>query len=253
MLRLLANMILPKKKRAAESIPLESSGIKFTLKRRRGAKSIRISVGPKGVVVSAPQGYKSGDALALVSEKAEWILKASSRFEELQEKPEHSYVDAEQLLIFGKSIPIRIESCTRNEAVLLGDECVLLRIKKNSGVEDRKKAILSLYRRLLEEHLCDRVSEVQRHTGLECRRVVVRSMKRSWGRFKKPQNEMVMALRLIHRTKEEIDYVIHHELAHSVHMNHGLQFKRLLKTIFPAKEALEASLKVDRNPYQEDA
>ena len=256
MLRRLADALLPKKKLAADPISaesLESSGIKFTLKRRRGAKIIRISVGPKGVVVSAPDFCRSSDAARLVAEKAEWIEKAVLEFEESEGRPEHSYLEGEELLIFGVSHRIRIAAGAKNEARLLEDGGVLLHLKKDSGLEERRRAVLSMYRRLLEEHLQKRVPQAAAQTGLECRRLVVRSMKRSWGRFRKPRYEMVMALRLIHRTKEEIDYVIHHELAHSAHMNHGPKFKNLLKTIFPAKEAMEASLKIDRNPYKEDA
>ena len=256
MLRRLADALLPKKKRAVDPIPpevLESSGIKFTLKRRRGTKTIRISVGPKGVVASAPDFCRNAEVLKFVAEKAEWIKKALLKVEKTGMKPSHSYLDGEDLLIFGRTHQIRIEEGSRNEAELLAGGGVLLRVKKNSGLEERRRAVLSMYRRLLEEHLQERVPQAAAQTGLECRRIVVRSMNRSWGRFRKPQYEMVMALRLIHRTKDEIDYVIHHELAHSAHMNHGPKFKSLLKTIFPAKEAMEASLKLDRNPYQEDA
>ena len=68
-------------------------------------------------------------------------------------------------------------------------------------------------------------------------------MKKRWGSFLN-KNKILLNPKLIHVSKECIDYVIVHELCHLAHKNHDKKFFDLLNKKYPKWERVKEKLEM---------
>ena len=85
----------------------------------------------------------------------------------------------------------------------------------------------------LAERIAGRLPAIEQRTGLRCSGWSVRDMKSRWGRCNTTTGHINFSLMLADRTDDELDYVILHELAHTVVANHGPEFKAILDRYMP--------------------
>ena len=78
-------------------------------------------------------------------------------------------------------------------------------------------------------------------SGLRCHSVKMSSAKRKWGSCSS-KKEILYSWPLICLSFYEADYVIVHELTHTIHMDHSRQFYADLSRILPDYKDREASL-----------
>lgn len=81
-----------------------------------------------------------------------------------------------------------------------------------------------------KEFLVRRVGQLARLYGFEYGRVTVRRQKTRWGSCSE-KNNISLNAGLMHLSERARDYVIVHELAHTVHKNHGKRFWRKVEKI----------------------
>lgn len=100
----------------------------------------------------------------------------------------------------------------------------------------------SFYKQIAVEHLTSRVSYFAQTMGLEYQELKFRKMKSRWGSCSSKRiitlNTMLMKVE-----KELIDYVVVHELAHLVHMNHSRDFHHLVAAYLPQAKLYRKKLK----------
>lgn len=100
----------------------------------------------------------------------------------------------------------------------------------------------SFYKQIAVEHLTSRVSYFAQKMGLEYQELKFRKMKSRWGSCSSKKvitlNTMLMKVE-----KELIDYVVVHELAHLVHMNHSKAFHDLVISYLPQAKHYRKKLK----------
>mgnify|MGYP002713019626 CR=1 FL=1 len=77
-------------------------------------------------------------------------------------------------------------------------------------------------------YMAQRVDYFAAKMGLKYNELKFRRMKRRWGSCSSKKN-ITLNLYLYNTSNELIDYVIVHELAHLVHMNHSKRFHNLVK------------------------
>ena len=92
-----------------------------------------------------------------------------------------------------------------------------------------------------KRYILQRVRELAEQTGLEVERVSFRRQKTRWGSCSSEKN-LSMNLRLIEHRPEIIDYVIIHELAHTVEMNHSRLFWDIVAKHCPDYRLLDRQL-----------
>lgn len=100
-----------------------------------------------------------------------------------------------------------------------------------------------LYRMEAEEFLPRRVAALAAEHGMAYDRVALRDMTSRWGSCS-IDGRICLNIRLMALPDRLIDFVILHELAHTVHMNHGPAFRATLDGMLGGRLAeLEAELK----------
>ncbi len=154
-------------------------------------------------------------------------------------------------LVYIKEFPDRSES-SKEEA----------RIKKLSRTEKieliksaRKEHVAKLrlkkkhtHREYLEnkeqarELITAEVERMNLQYGFMYGKIAIRNQKTRWGSCSKKRN-LNFNYKLIHLSKEEMEYVIVHELCHVAEFNHGKHFWELVARTIPEYKAIRSNMK----------
>ncbi|WRE94912.1 M48 family metallopeptidase [Helicobacter pylori] len=187
--------------------------IPITIQKSKKIKTLSLNITPSlEVILKMPDSYPQARANAFLKEQEAWLKKTLLA---MQEK--HSL--------------LRSRLNTYKDKILVFDE---VKNANDYTLTDLKK-ILKTY---LERKLPLIAQKMQTsYTGFS-----VRNNAKVLGSCSY-HNRLSFALLLVCAQKEAIDYVIIHELAHTIHKNHSQNFWRCVKTFCPNYRALRDHLK----------
>lgn len=212
-----------------------------TLYKRRGNRSLRITVGADGEIrVSLPYWvpYKAGEQFAL--SKAAWI--AANRTE-----TDHSLAHGHRI---GKAHRLRFESqplATRVNARIVDDE-VRVSYPDNYDALDKivqvaaQKASIRALRKEAEALLPQRLAALASQTGYTYASVGIKQLKSRWGSCNS-HKEITLNLYLMQLPWHLIDYVLVHELTHTKVMQHGAPFWAAMEAYMPDAKQLRNEMR----------
>ncbi len=140
----------------------------------------------------------------------------------------------DELLLFGEVFSIDIEDATYLRQKLN-------RLRKNSQI-NILKCYDDFYKHYSSEYLTPRVEYFAHKMNLKFNTLKFRKMRSRWGSCSS-KRVITLNSELIKVKKELIDYVIVHELAHLVHMNHSKDFHSLVELYLPLSKALRKELR----------
>lgn len=225
---------------ATKTIELAGVG-PVTLVKRAQSRNLRLSVTGSTVRVSMPQWtpFSAGHAFALSN--LAWIQRELAR----------QTVDLlESGQRIGKLHSLRFEHVLSDQPLtsrVTGTEIIVrLSTRETSSDADVQARALTAARRALKREaetlLPPRLQSLATKHGRRYRSVSVKQLKRRWGSCDSHQN-IVLNLYLMELPWEYIDYVLLHELSHTVEMNHGPDFWALLSSMQPYARDLARRLR----------
>jgi predicted metal-dependent hydrolase len=211
------------------------------------ARSLRISVRPKlGVRVTIPRGVTLNDALKFVDQKTDWIKAALEKMKEIEGKvtvfmPGVEFNTFTHKLEFEKNteLPLKAKIGVGYIKVFYPDENVLL---DEQGQEFVKKTIEYTLRKEAKKYLPVRTAFLAERHGLKYKDLRVKNLKSRWGSCS-AANNINLNIHLMRLPELLIDYVILHELAHTVHKNHGKGFWQMLENLSGNAKLLAKQMK----------
>ena len=114
---------------------------------------------------------------------------------------------------------------------------------KNTQLKLSKKIILhdNYDKNLARKMLIDRLIKISKKIGLSFNKVSIRNQKTRWGSCSFANN-ISLNIKLINLPEKLIDYVIYHELVHTVEKNHSSNFWNLLNHYLPESKKLNKEL-----------
>jgi predicted metal-dependent hydrolase len=216
-------------------------------RRSNRARFLNISVRPfAGVRVSVPVGISYINALRFVTERKLWIVQHLNKvqeFEKLQtlfdENSGHStkYHHLNLRKADRKNISVRI---SRGE----------INIIYPAGLNSNSKEVQSAIRKGIEQalkieakqYLPEKVKKLAEKFGLKYNKLTVKNIKSRWGSCSR-KNNINLSVHLMRLPEHLIDYVILHELTHTVHHNHSTGFWNLLNDVTGGAKILDKELK----------
>ncbi len=217
---------------------------KVVFKVNKRSKYYRLNVEPfKGVRVSMPRYGNYGEAKRMVEKNREWVRKQLRNMRKL----EKSYVLFDENVKFEtryRKLVVREGSSDKpkyriNERTLVVEYPVGGVPNRKSFQDFVKKAIEETYRIEAKEYLPKRVKVLARRFNLSYKSLTIRNSKTRWGSCS-VDNRINLSLYLMKLPDKLIDYVILHELAHTLFKNHGKNFWRFLDILCPN------AIKIDR-------
>ena len=185
------------------------------------------------IIVKTP--YRSHNFVKnLLNEKKDWIIK--QLYKNKQRKKIVVRLE-DEVLLFGT-----IYSIDSSEAKLLREK--LHRLKKPDQ-QKIVKAYDAFYKELAQEYLAQELQKYASIMQLEFSELKFRKMRRRWGSCSS-KKIITLNSELMKLPKEQIRYVVIHELAHLVHMNHSKAFHNLVSRYLPNAKAIQKELKISR-------
>lgn len=211
-----------------------------TLYKRRGNRSLRLSIGSNGEVrVSLPYWlpYKAGEQFAL--SKTPWIIANRGQAPALLAHG-HSIGKAHRLYFEPQAMASRISSTIASNEV---------RIRFPVGYEAHDQAVqrvahrasIRALRKEAEVLLPQRLKTLAMQTGLSYNNVAIKQLKSRWGSCSSGK-DITLNLFLMQLPWQLIDYVLIHELAHTRVMRHGPPFWAEMERHLPTAKALRKQI-----------
>ena len=230
-------------RRAAKSANLIRLGgrrIEYRFVRRR-RRTLGITIDADGLKVSAPLRAPWRDIEGFVREKERWIL---AKLDEWACAPRPAVLggaSGERLALFGETVELeRRAGPVRRE----GDKLLV------SGLE----ALVKWLKGAALEALRPRAAYYAARLGRPAPRLRLSNARTQWGVCTE-DGTIRLSWRLVHIEPALADYVVAHEIAHLVELNHSPRFYRLLESLYPdwpaARERLElagAALPILKEP-----
>ena len=155
----------------------------------------------------------------LLLDKEKWIRKQLLKLS--KSTPQKINLE-DELLLFGEVFSIDMEDATYLRQKLN-------RLRRNSQI-NILKCYDDFYKHYSSEYLTPRVEYFAHKMNLKFNTLKFRKMRSRWGSCSS-KRVITLNSELIKVKKELIDYVIVHELAHLVHMNHSKDFHSWLSSI----------------------
>lgn len=202
-----------------------------TYELRRDRRRLALCIDERGLRVGAPRSVTLGEIEAFVASHADWVLRKLDEFTVRSVRRHLPIHDGARLPVLGR------DACVR---VTLGPNRGYWR-QDTAGEElwlaARPAADLSaLTRRALQrraiEHFAPRVNAAAASLGRPAPALALSSARTRWGSCSAGSG-IRLNWRLIHLPPRLIDYVIAHEAAHLVEMNHGADFWAVVEQLHP--------------------
>ena len=163
----------------------------------------------------------------LIDEKEQWITKALHK---IAQRPTSTL--GEEILYFG-------ENHTLSEHTTFE---TLLKKCNNATPEKITALYQTFYKDEATHYLQERLDHYATQMDLKPKEMRLRRMKRQWGNCRS-SGIITFNIHLMKAPKECIDYVVVHELAHMVHMNHSKAFHTLVERHLPQSKEKRVELK----------
>lgn len=185
------------------------------------------------LIVRAPNLLPIEKIEQFVVEKSSWIdKKLTAATTKIPKKP--YYQNNENFLYLGNSYPLMISS---KFSAKLNFNGVKFKTKQANRAQ-----FLTWYKNSFREIALPRLMYYAKTHKLNYQQVRLKSQKTLWGSCSSVNNINLNYL-LIQAPINVIDYVIVHELCHTVHKNHSKDFWQLVESILPNYKASKSWLK----------
>lgn len=117
-----------------------------------------------------------------------------------------------------------------------------VRAKAAAHPEPADRAEKEARRADLKRRIAGRLPEIEEITGLHCNGWTVRDMHTRWGSCNTRTHHINLSLMLATRSDAELDYVILHELVHTVVPDHGPRFYAMMDAYMPGWKKIRKAL-----------
>ena len=212
-----------------------AAAIAYTVRRRRSARRVRITIRPGRVEVVAPWFTRTSRIRTFVESKGHWILDKTKSMaqRDILAAPER-FVVGERLRFRGRSLGLRVdEGSGRSLSFKNG-----FRVTVEPGLEadERERVVRALVMSWLRERArADAEAWARVHgaaLGVRPTRIRIGNQKTLWGSCS-ARGVISLNWRLVTAPKPVFEYVVVHELCHLRERNHGPRFWRLVGGLVP--------------------
>ena len=193
---------------------------------RSKRKTLSISINDNAeLIVRAPHRLPIEKIQSFIDEKEKWINKHRNIVDSRKRENAH---DQDMLMYLGSLFPIRIMIESSSKLTFNGDTF----ITNCNDKETHKKSIRKWYKNKFREVAIPRLSYFAEKHNLKVNQVRIKEQKTMWGSCSS-RNNINLNYLLIMAPMKVIDYVIIHELAHTIHRNHSSHFWKTVETMMP--------------------
>lgn len=225
---------------ASKQFYLESVGL-VTIAKKPGNRHIRLRVSPKGEVkVSLPSWVAYQAGVSFVHKNLDWISKQQAVSSQASLKNGDQIGKYHRLVFVSEAVRVdavktRLTPTEVRISTALGPESATAQTKAAQACE---RALKAEGIQLLPQ----RLTQLAKTHGYKYGDVAIKRLTTRWGSCS-THNNIVLSSYLIQLPWHLIDYVLVHELVHTVHKHHQAAFWDELTSKLPAAKLLRKELK----------
>lgn len=244
-------VVFPTPVRAPDAPPLRRiqlgpHSLEFEL-RRSSRRSIGFMIDDHGLRVTAPKRITLADIDNAIRAKQRWILtKLRERGERRalrQERAPVVWVDGAQLPYLGANITLRLEDAPRSRCEFDAQARVLT-VGVVAGLAEwqLQERVKIWFQAEAKRLFAERLDLYGEKLGVRHASLALSSAGTRWGSCT-VDGHIRLNWRLIHYALPLLDYVVAHELAHLIEMNHSARFWARVESVYPDYDGARMALK----------
>jgi hypothetical protein len=230
--------------------------------RRGKRKNIGFSVGPEGLVVSAPRWVPLGEVDQAVRAKTKWIVSKLEAARERNERLEAARIewkDGASFPYLGETVIVVLDprhDFRETGGVLHTDTETLpgvarmtlhIGLAQNAQPAQIRDAVQAWLMRQAKKLFTERLQHYAPQLGVQWRKLTLSSAGTLWGTAHS-DGSIRLNWRLVHFRLPVIDYVVAHELSHLRVMDHSPRFWDTVRSVVPDYAELRGQLKDEALP-----
>jgi predicted metal-dependent hydrolase len=203
---------------------------------RKDIQNLHLGVYPPDgwVRVAVPTAISDKAVRAAVAGKLGWIRRRQVRFRDQARDSPRGMLSGETHWFDGRRYLLKVvEAPGRSLVTLRGGSKLELRCPPGSTVAQRVAVLDRWYRTKLEEVVPGLVATWSDRIGLASPRWRARRMRTKWGSWSAASGLVWLNLELAKKPRRTLEYVVVHELLHSIDRRHGADFQSLLDHFLP--------------------
>jgi predicted metal-dependent hydrolase len=221
---LVSRFVLPRAGSEPEQLTIAHGGdtvaITFVRSPRARRVSLRVDPAHRRIVLTAPMRVPLAKAHDFAQAHAGWI---AARLKRLPER--RPFVDGAEVPYFGEPHRIRHRPDSRGTVWREGSE-----IHVAGHAEHLPRRVRDWLMDELRRELVPLVQAKSASVERRVKRITIRDNRSRWGSCG-PDATMTFSWRLVFAPREVVDYLVAHEVAHLVHLNHGPRFWALARKL----------------------
>ena len=237
--------------------------VAYELKRGK-RRTIGFSVGPEGLVVSAPKWVPLYEIDKAVLEKSAWILKklkeTRKRFHRLESARIEwkdgctiPFLGEQVILVLDPShafvgIGAELKSQTNETPSGMPYQTLHVGLPHNASADQIKDAVQAWLMRQAKQIFTARLNHFAPTLNVQWRKLSLSNAGTRWGSAS-ADGSIRLNWRLIHFKQSVIDYVVVHELSHLRVMDHSPRFWDTVRAVVPDFADLRGQLKSEGIPH----
>ncbi|MDB9525532.1 SprT family zinc-dependent metalloprotease [Oscillatoria sp. CS-180] len=220
----------------------------YKVRESNRARHVSLKVSFQGnLEVVVPQGFNPKEIPDILERRRGWITKTLKRIEKQRDAlpEEHSVEKPTSLELRSRGeIWTVVYKKARGSTVALTQSSpqeLTLRGKIDDS-EDCRELLRSWLQRKARAELSPWLQDISQRCDLAYSRMTVRGQSTRWGSCSSSQS-ISLNYKLLFLPSHLVDYVLIHELCHTVHMNHSKAFWQLVKRYCPELDQVKSELK----------
>lgn len=214
--------------------------IHYTVEKRQ-RRTIGLKVTQEGLTIHAPKRLSQQDLEAVILQKATWIINKLNALK-IEELAPFVWQTGEELLYLGQTIQLLLQETKKSKNIILKDGFLQVALPTVADEALIAKHVITWYKKTAINDFNQRLSVFAKQLGVAKPTLFLSSAKTRWGSCNHRQ-EVRLNWRLLQAPSYIINYVVCHELAHLIEMNHSAKFWQVVERICPEYRAAEKALK----------
>ncbi|MDO8414541.1 MAG: SprT family zinc-dependent metalloprotease [Gallionellaceae bacterium] len=239
MLNKIRRLITPPPAMEQRTVELKGRPVSYTLKRTHRRRSIGLRIDDRGLTVNVPQRASEKWLHSVLQDKAQWVIE---KLEGWQTKkivlPQ--WQDGEAIPFMGDTLTLRVVASLFSAPLQLHGKQLLIYVTHTNQAEI-EQAVTLWYQQQAEVLFKERVAYYAPLMKVAPKTVKLSSARTQWGSCT-ARGTVLLNWQLIKMPLQLIDYVVVHELAHLVEMNHSAAFWQVVEQVCPNYKKWRAEL-----------
>jgi predicted metal-dependent hydrolase len=205
---------------------------------KTGVRRLSMSIDERGLRLAAPSRMPLAEIEAFANSHGAWVLRKLDELARTNQPRHVSIKDGIRLPFLGDEIEIRVAPGANR--IRWMDQTLVLEARHDADLS--QLAIRGLKTHALA-HFGDRLAYYTAQLNLPPPPLGLSAARTRWGSCSRTSGIRIN-WRLIHLPAHIGDYVVAHEVAHLLEMNHSARFWRVVGTLYPDWQAARNELKV---------